>query len=338
MIPLRIIGWYGKALVGGHFVVTRPSSTKVTTHTGEVDAKYPLLFVDATNVGGFRFAGQDNAGRGNVEFTDQARVVGQSFGVFPLIYKRDGMLVQVPVGESHQGWRYEAQDGTLVSGDASYHDPVHSISEYTVTGNGDVLVGQDTGSENAVVVVDGIRRLLEPGNSRFIRVDRVGDDFAIAITKLTEGVCKLLWASKTELAALPAFPVVVPTSSPSPAPEPPKPAPSPPTPHPTPVPKPQPGPQFPVPVFPPKEPNMLVLDSQPIDGIAGDPVDNGNGTISIKKANGKFVCLTPDKKYEERDNPGGPWESFVRCSNGLFADRTWDGVPHTFIIPFVEVK
>ena len=83
---------------------------------------------------------------------------------------------------------------------------------------------------------------------------------------------------------------------------------------------------------------MLALDSTPIDAIVGDSVDNGNGTISIKKPNGKYVCLTPQKTWEERDSPGGPWESFVRCSNGLYANRDWDGKLASYIIPFVETK
>src|SRR5262245_6194797 len=46
--------------------------------------------------------------------------------------------------------------------------------------------------------------------------------------------------------------------------------------------------------------------------LPGTEVDNGNGTISVQKPNGKFLCITPDGSVEERDTPGGEWESFIK--------------------------
>lgn len=50
--------------------------------------------------------------------------------------------------------------------------------------------------------------------------------------------------------------------------------------------------------------------------------DNGNGTISLLKPNGKWLCITPEGREEERDSPGGVWESFVKCRGCIVAIRT----------------
>jgi len=57
------------------------------------------------------------------------------------------------------------------------------------------------------------------------------------------------------------------------------------------------------------------------DFASGDEHDNGNGTISIRKPNGKWLCVTPTGAVEERDTPGGVWESFVRGDTGYIAQR-----------------
>lgn len=53
----------------------------------------------------------------------------------------------------------------------------------------------------------------------------------------------------------------------------------------------------------------------------GTEHDNGNGTISVQKANGKWLCVTPDGFLEERDEPGGLWESFIKGRGCLIAER-----------------
>ena len=60
----------------------------------------------------------------------------------------------------------------------------------------------------------------------------------------------------------------------------------------------------------------------PISGFAGgDLHDNGNGTVSVKKPNGKYLCVTPEGEVQERDEPGGPWESFRKGKGCLIAER-----------------
>lgn len=110
-----------------------------------------------------------------------------------------------------------------------------------------------------------------------------------------------------------------------------------------------PSPQLPTPksapVLPPVEPSPrhfqeshMIAYAPPVSGFKpGDLVDNGNGTVSVKKPNGKFLCITPDGQEEERDTPGGAWESFTKGKASLLADR--DGGPtgpRVFVLPLAE--
>lgn len=72
----------------------------------------------------------------------------------------------------------------------------------------------------------------------------------------------------------------------------------------------------------------------PIPGfLAGDLIDNGNGTVSVRKANGKILCVTPEGDMQERDSPGGPWESFRRGKGCLIAERDGGGF---HVLPLAE--
>ena len=68
---------------------------------------------------------------------------------------------------------------------------------------------------------------------------------------------------------------------------------------------------------------MIVAYSEKVQPgfVPGTEIDNGNGTISMQKPNGKFLAVTPEGKVEERDTPGGAWESFRKGSNCIIADR-----------------
>src|SRR5258705_2800536 len=136
MIRLLIdSAWYGEALVGGAYAVSGVIGSKtIYTHNGPISVDRDLLFTVCSSTGRFKFAGQDQAGGaggGNYESNADLKLsrVGESFGVYPLIYRADGSLVQVAVGESHQGWRYIDANGKLVSGDELVYDPINSINE-----------------------------------------------------------------------------------------------------------------------------------------------------------------------------------------------------------------
>ena len=64
---------------------------------------------------------------------------------------------------------------------------------------------------------------------------------------------------------------------------------------------------------------------------------NGDGTVSAQKANGKWLCVTPDGQLEERDSPGGLWESFVRGNSSLIAYRDGGASgPKVYVLPLAE--
>jgi hypothetical protein len=65
--------------------------------------------------------------------------------------------------------------------------------------------------------------------------------------------------------------------------------------------------------------------------------DNGNGTVSVQKPNGKWLSVTPDGALEERDTAGGVWESFRKGKASLIAERDGGAQgPQIFVLPLVE--
>lgn len=124
-----------------------------------------------------------------------------------------------------------------------------------------------------------------------------------------------------------------------PTPEPPEPQPPDP-PDPEPPEPPDPEPPDPIPPEPPEpEPEPLMKQiayGQPLkDFHPGEVVENGDGTVSVQKPNGQFLCITPEGKVEERPTPGGVWESFVKGSNGLVAYRDLNGQQVCYPVPVV---
>lgn len=83
---------------------------------------------------------------------------------------------------------------------------------------------------------------------------------------------------------------------------------------------------------------MTIAYAPPVPGfLAGELVDNGNGTVSVRKPNGTFLCVTPDGHVEERDSPGGAWESFRKGKSALIAER--DGGDRgllVYVLPLAE--
>ena len=82
----------------------------------------------------------------------------------------------------------------------------------------------------------------------------------------------------------------------------------------------------------------MIAYGPPIRDFArGEEHDNGNGTISIRKLNGKWLAVTPAGAVEERDAPGGPWESFVRGDTGYVAQREGPGGEIlVYVLAYVE--
>jgi hypothetical protein len=93
----------------------------------------------------------------------------------------------------------------------------------------------------------------------------------------------------------------------------------------------------PSPVPSPQEPEMIAYGF-PVSGFApGDLEPNPDGTVSVKKPNGKYLCVTPTGALEERESGGGAWESFRKGKASLIAER--DGGPkgpQVFVLPLAE--
>ncbi len=81
---------------------------------------------------------------------------------------------------------------------------------------------------------------------------------------------------------------------------------------------------------------MLHLDltTPLIAGVSGASEPNPDGSISIKKKNGAYLCVTPEGTIEERPHGNGAWENFLIDGNFLVADRG----DHTFLLPFAETE
>ena len=82
----------------------------------------------------------------------------------------------------------------------------------------------------------------------------------------------------------------------------------------------------------------MIAYAPPVPGFKpGDLHDNGNGTLSVKKPNGKWLCITPEGHEEERDTPGGAWESFTRGKTSLLAERDGGAAgPKVYVLPLAE--
>lgn len=213
-------GWYGEALPSGEYAVAVPSQKKLVSHVGDIPfGPESPLFVRVTNAGGFKLAGQGQDTGRTVEwgggFWNTKPV---ACGVSPVIYDSFGVLHISDCSIGSQGWRYVADDGTLVTGDQSFSSPIFHLYEFTT--HGDITIGQG-GDGGAIAVTPQGRFVLEPGYTVFIRYNRVGDRLAVTIVKLLEGKTVLLWLDAGDVATFPReAPAPVPVPKPVPVPVP----------------------------------------------------------------------------------------------------------------------
>lgn len=334
--------WYADATPSGAFVVLYPQAY-LRTHLGQVafppGEPWGLGYVRCTDVGGFRFAGQAHSTIEPACWEWNPYDGWRSFpqpciGISPCIYDFNGTLHRSDGSVGSQGYRYVAQDGSpagaLISGDATYRLDLGSgraLFEWSAAG--ELLIGQAAYDGGGVQVWDGSTlRQLELGATTFVRVQWAGEQ--VAVSFMTPAGAVIIQTTLAELRALP--PVVPPGKPPEKPPVDPHPPVDPPPVDPPPV---DPPPVQP-PIQPPKEPIMIAFGT-PVPGFAGgDLVDNGNGTVSAKKPNGKYLCVTPDGNVEERDTPGGVWESFQQTPTALIAWREKDQPnDRVYVLPLV---
>jgi hypothetical protein len=82
----------------------------------------------------------------------------------------------------------------------------------------------------------------------------------------------------------------------------------------------------------------MIAYAPPVPGfLAGSYHANADGTVSVLKPNGTYLCCTPDGTLEERPTPGGLWESFRQGRNCLIAERDGgDRGPLVYVLPVAE--
>lgn len=185
-------GWYCDALPTGEFAVLFPTLKYLKTHLGvlEFNANTPLnrttnyapLFLRITNVGEFKIAGQAWDAPDTVEYAGGGwSLLPTAVGVLPVIYDNSGILYisdgSYP-GPGSQGYVYvDFYTGAIVNGMDTYQ-PSATVPLYQYTDLGDgMYIGQ--GSVSGCIYWNSntkIARLVEPGDTRFIRSHRSVDD------------------------------------------------------------------------------------------------------------------------------------------------------------------
>lgn len=223
---------YAVALVGGEWVALYPEHIK--TSRGRVNFPgEPVLALQGVmfhNV--IYMAGQGHqTGSAWLWSGTSWRNLGPTHGVRPcafgngtlwvatsgerakLIYLETGEVVSKPLPVGSQGIRFVTDQP--VTGDATIFDG--DIHEWIQ--RDDVRIGQ--GHEGGCII-NG--RLLEPGDCRFINMDKQGDQIAVGIVKFPERQAVLHWLTRAEVDGLPIpqvpGPIVITDTDPEPPPPP----------------------------------------------------------------------------------------------------------------------
>lgn len=204
--------WYSEAYPNGNYVVTSFLQKILTINNIPVPIGKDLLWTRMSPAG--KVAGQDHDGLFNFEYVNNQLIQrNRSFSVNPLIYKGE-QLIEVALGDSHQGWRYIDDSGALISGDASFADPSRVIGEYTT--HGDITVGQS--GFNVVALYNNKRHIINAVGASAIRFNRQGNDLAIAYYNTPSQTAFIHWLNTSELVLLPEHhlgqPPVIPPEKP----------------------------------------------------------------------------------------------------------------------------
>lgn len=218
--------FYGDASPSGAYAVNIPG-VGVKTHLGTfpVPGGDSILFVRMTEVGEFKFAGQSQTGRGTWEWTQSkgyTLLTTLACGVSPVIYDLQGVLHISNCSIGSQGWRFVTDAGVLMTGDQTYADAARNVWEWSTYL--DLTIGQG-GNGGAVAIRPGDRRVIEPGDCRFIRVAHIGTKFSAAINEFPLHRLVILVFDESELVNFPKDTTIAPTPAPVPTPTP-TPAPS----------------------------------------------------------------------------------------------------------------
>jgi hypothetical protein len=191
--------WYGDATLTDEIVLFPGSHF----HTSRGRVELPIVDGVRQNVlqprlahDGERFAGTLHEGRlkdhawewDGTEWHNR----GGAYAVDACIYNRHDQLVvnQEILGIGVQGWRQVDDNGQLVPGQFTYHDPVRKIHEFTTRGNITIgTSGKGPHGEDAVIALYNNKRyVLFEGENRFVRFRRYGEMLVIIFTINGRGV------------------------------------------------------------------------------------------------------------------------------------------------------
>jgi hypothetical protein len=201
-------GEYAQAILGSH----------IDTHLGRVERPgFDVLYLDITNKPYFKIVGQaqvepTDGNRGTWEYNSNTNewkhVSLEAPGVYPVIYDHNGNphIATTPHNGS-QGWRYQDENLTLVTGDDTLNDQrrvgkelgLKGMWEYTHLNK--VTIGQ--GETGCDVIIKNKRRILFTGEALFIRVRYTNGIWAIALTNRTPLETYIFWATEADLEVLP---------------------------------------------------------------------------------------------------------------------------------------
>lgn len=190
------------------------SGQHIGTHLGPIPLPgFDVLFLAITNADGFKIAGQAAsliAGTWEWARGEWRHVSPEAPGVYPVLYDERGSLHIAGHAQGSQGWRYLAEDGDLVSGDATLNAPRWNDAGRTPRVDpplwefaylGGVFIGQGEGGCD--VLIDGTRRRLLDGDTRFIRVSYDGTRWGVGLTRLHERDGWRWTLTREDLLALP---------------------------------------------------------------------------------------------------------------------------------------
>jgi hypothetical protein len=231
-------GMYPVALPSGEWAYLMPGS-HLDTSVGRITLPgFDILELDITNVPEFQIAGKAQVGandprRGTWEWSGSKGWVHISLsahGTYPAVFTNDGLVALAdPVQNGSQGWRYVDEHGRLVTGDDTLNPSRRVGQELGLTELWEfshfagVTIGQGITPNGCHVLIDNTRRLIEPGDCRFIRVKYAAGKWAVSITKLAEREAVIEWLDRSALSTRPRITSidVTPTPPPVTPPEPP---------------------------------------------------------------------------------------------------------------------
>jgi hypothetical protein len=235
-------GLYAVALPTAEYAVLYPGS-HIESLWGKIDLPgFDIIEFDITAAHGGKLAGKaqtnDPAKWGTWMWHAATRewehVSSSAHGTYPCIFTADGVLALADGAHNgSQGWRYVDEHGRLVTGDDTLNHQRRVGQELGLSDLWEfshfagVTIGQGDPPIGCHVLIDGTRRMLEPGGTHFIRVKYAQGIWAISTTKLAENTSVIHRMTRAQLSQLPPVTAAPPVVVQPPIPEPPKPEPEP---------------------------------------------------------------------------------------------------------------